>query len=135
MSSEIEVVKVPDEIKIEGMAIKPVRGITEEGKTIYEDNLQLELRNIGKLPFSFIDCTISYRNNIGKFIGSDSDGTFDELNPNDTCIISIPFFVPVLTVKKELKITIQHKESSLSKFFLWFIAGSIIFGIAGSILK
>ena len=59
MRSDINIIKTHKDLKVEGMVTKPVRGVTDEGPTIYEDNLQLELKNIGKKPISFIECTIS----------------------------------------------------------------------------
>ena len=135
MHSDINISKCHKNIKIEGMVTKPVRGVTDEGTTIYEDNLQLELKNVGKKSISFIDCTISYRDKNNKFIGSDSDGTFDELKPNENCIISIPFFIPDNTIKKELDITAQFKESNIYAIKYWLIAIMVAFIIIGNILK
>ena len=129
MRPAIKIIKIHKDLKVEGMVTKPVTSVTDEGEIIYEDNLQLELKNIGKKPISFIDCTISYRNNNGDFIGSDSDGTFDELKPNNSCISSMPFFIPENTVKKDLEIKVKHKERNFLTIKIGLIAAMIIIGL------
>ena len=121
MHSDIEIKKLSSNVNILGMATKPVRGITKEGTTVYEDNLQIDLQNVGKKSLSFIDCTISYRAQDNKFLGSDSDGSFDELKPGESCVISIPVFIPQGTVKTELKITSDEAQSNLMRY------GSLVF--------
>ena len=94
MDAEFVIGKVPKVIKIERIHASPVSGVTDDGEEVVEDNLHLELRNVGKKTLSFIDCTISYKDKKGATLGKDSDGSFDECKPKETYKFSIPFFVP-----------------------------------------
>lgn len=128
MHSDIKIKKIASNVEICGIATKPVRGITEDGKTIYENNLQLELKNSGRKPLSFIDCTLSYRGEDNEFLGSDSDGSLSTTAPNERFIISIPAFIPEGVVSKELEITSEVAQSKLQKYGPWaFIAVVSIF--------
>lgn len=126
MSSDINIEEVPKNIQIKGIVTKPVRGITDEGKTIYEENLQLKLLNSGKKSISYIDCTLSYSSSKGEFLGGDSDGTLDVLKPNHSCLISIPMYIPKETNKKILTITSTEVEGVFTKYGSWAL---IIFAI------
>lgn len=125
MHADIVIKKLSSNVNILGMATKPVRGITEEGTTVYEDNHQIDLQNKGKKSLSFIDCTILYRGQDHKFLGSDSDGSFDELKPGESCVISIPAFIPEGTAKTELKITSDEVQSNLMRYGSWVFLGAI----------
>ncbi|WP_444907149.1 hypothetical protein ACJJIR_01990 [Microbulbifer sp. SSSA008] len=128
MNKDIEIKKLPPEIKVCGMAIKPVRGVTEEGKTIYEEDMQIELKNIGGKALSFVDCNLSYYDAQGEFIGCDSDGSLSLVKPNESVFVSIPMLSPSNTSKKLLEVSIQTAEGIFSKYISWvFLAGALVF--------
>jgi len=125
MRTDLEVADVVEGIEIESMVTKPVRGVTEDGKTIEEDNLQLKLRNNGKGVFTFIDCNLEYLDIDGSNLGFDSDGTFSDLKPNNSCLISIPMIVPRNTKSKKLVITGESKHV-YQKYMSWFQMSLIV---------
>lgn len=128
MDAEFVIGKVPKVIKIERIHASPVSGVTDDGEEVVEDNLHLELRNVGKKTLSFIDCTISYKDKKGATLGKDSDGSFDECKPKETYKFSIPFFVPEETVTKTLDIIVTQKESTLERIFIWLVGLSALYG-------
>ena len=125
MIKDIEIKKLPSEIEICGMIKKPVRGITEEGETIYEEDIQVELKNVGKKCLSFVDCNLSYRNERDEFIGCDSDGSLSLVKPNETLFVSIPMLAPENTSKKVLEVTVLAAESIFSKYISWVLLGVV----------
>ncbi|MFT5521386.1 MAG: hypothetical protein ACI9IA_001987 [Enterobacterales bacterium] len=125
MNKEIQIKKVPSRIKILGMTAKSVRGITEDGKTIYESNLQLELKNIGKRPLSFVECTLSYHSESNEFLGFDSDGSFSIIKPEDIFYISIPALHPDGVFSKYLDITADVSQSAFTRYISWVLLGSV----------
>lgn len=123
---DIKIGKVPEDIEIEKMYVSPVEVESDEGDSIIEDNLHLEVRNIGRKTISFLDCKIKYLGRSGKEIGSDSDGTFDLIKTNEMYEISVPFFTPPDTMEHKLDITIQYKNSLMQNLFmLWMLCVSI----------
>ncbi len=68
-----------------------------------------------------IDCNIEYRDSKNSFLGFDSDGTFNDLKPNESCLVSIPLVVPDNTVKKTLTVEGEMTKSLASKYGTWIV--------------
>lgn len=133
---DIKIGAVAKGLVVESILIKPTRGVTEEGITIYEDNLQLKLKNTGKQTFSDIDCKVEYQSSANTFLGYDSDGTFKEVKPNDYCFISIPLVIPDNTTHKRLTITADEAENVFTRYGSWALLGlSIIFVVIMKLSK
>jgi len=118
---DIKVDKIPDGINVDDMVVKSVRGVTADGITIFEDELQLRIQNKGTKTYSMLDCNIEYRNSKNKFIGFDSDGIINELKPNENCLVSVPLVIPEGTKSKNLTIKVFEAESYFSKYGKWGI--------------
>ena len=129
MSTDFFLGKVPTDLTIESMSTELVKGTTDEGEVIYEENLLLVLRNNGKKAVSYIDCTIYYKDHNGSKIGQDSDGSFDICKPNETYKLSIPFFVPDNTESKQVDITINYKQSMLEVVLIWLVVLSALYSL------
>jgi hypothetical protein len=122
----IKVDKIPDEVNVEDMVVKSVRGVTADGITIFEDELQLRIHNKGTKTYSMLDCNVEYRNSNNKFLGFDSDGFFNDLKPNENCLVSVPLVVPEGTESKNLTIKVFEAENYFSKYGKWGILVGLI---------
>jgi len=118
MSENIEISNVVKGIEIEAMVVKPVRGVTENDKTIIEDNLQLKLRNNGNKIFTYIGCNLEYFDEARKTVGFDGDVTLYDVKPTESCLMSIPMVIPNNTKKMKLEIT-GESEYAFNKYSTW----------------
>lgn len=96
---DIEIADVVKGVAVESMTTKSIRGVTEDGVTIYEDDLQLKLKNVGKRSFSEIDCKVECSGSGDAFLGFDESGVFKEIKPGQHCLISVPLIIPKNTKK------------------------------------